>query len=155
MTLSDIMTPNPKCCNLKHTIQDCAKMMVEFGVGILPVVDDRGKLIGTVTDRDIVKRAVAHNKPANTKVQDVYSDQPVHLHENDTVEQAEELMREGHIRRLIVIDDQKRPAGVVSVGDIAKSAEDAERFKETLSVISEKTESERTIEQLIGSESCG
>lgn len=155
MNLGDIMSRDVRFCRASDAIKDCAKSMADNKIGFLPVVDDNGILLGTLTDRDIALRAVAMGKGPDTKVQDVMSGDPVHLHADSTLDEAEQVMMQGHIRRVVVVDDQKKPIGVVSISDIAKSEDDAGRLKEVLSTITERIPEERTVEELVGSPCCG
>ena len=155
MILSEVMTPNPKTCSLEDSIESCASLMADANVGFLPVVNDYGTLAGTITDRDIVIRAVAHGKSLDTRVQEIYSDNPVHLNRGDTLAEAEDLMMEAHIRRLVVIDEDKKPIGVVSVSDIGRFEKDLDRVAGVFRAILEPMPEGRTIERLVGSMCCG
>ena len=148
MTVSNIMQRDIKCCGLSDTIQACAKTMAQNKIGFLPVVGASGELVGTITDRDIVLRAVATGKGPDCKVQDVYSDNPVHVTEDSDISEAEELMAEGHIRRLVVLNGQLKPVGVISLSDIVRNEKDSKRLHESLIRIMEKTSAERTVEEV-------
>ena len=145
MTLSEVMTPEAKVCRETDSIIECAQIMADFGVGFLPVVNDEGELVGTVTDRDITLRAVA-------KGMDLEG--PIHLQEGDSLAQAEELMMEGHIRRIVVVDDSKHPVGVVSLSDIVRNEDDS-KAREVYETVAEPIEQERTVEQFAGMGCCG
>ena len=155
MRVGELMTHNPKTCKMDDTIQSVARVMAEGNFGFMPVVDNEGRLIGTVTDRDIVVRATAAGMDQMTPVREVFSDMPVHVSENDPLSKAEELMMDAHIRRLVVIDDGKRPIGVVSASDITRHETDAERLRDLFCTVLEPIPYERTVGELVGSESCG
>ena len=155
MSLGDMMEHNIKTCRADDTLRACAKMMMDNRIGFLPVVDNKGILIGTITDRDIVLRAVAAGKNADSKVRDFFSDNPVHLHASDDIAEAENVMMQGHIRRLVIVDDQKKPIGVVSISDIVMHEKDFERLHDVLCKVFERTPQERTVEELVGSACCG
>jgi len=150
MKLGDIMSRDVRTCTMSSSIGDCAKMMEEFKIGFLPVVDDNGVLVGTLTDRDIVRRAVAAGKGPDAKVEDIYSDEPVHLHSEGTLSDAEDAMMHGRIRRLVIIDDEKKPIGIISLAEIVRNEADPKRLKEVLESILEPMREERTVEALAG-----
>mgnify|MGYP006302875409 FL=1 len=101
-------------------------LMDKHDVGCLAVVQD-GDVVGTITDRDIVIRALAAEKdPKTTAVREAMTTDPVFCHQEDTVETVAERMREQRIRRLIVKDENGIPVGMISVGDIAARAHEAE-----------------------------
>jgi len=154
MTLSEVMTPEAKVCRETDAIIECAQIMADFGVGFLPVVNDEGELVGTVTDRDITLRAVAKGMYLEGPIGEIMSDKPIHLQEGDSLAQAEELMMEGHIRRIVVVDDSKHPVGVVSLSDIVRNEDDS-RAREVYETVAEPIEQERTVEQFAGMGCCG
>ncbi|NQT20801.1 MAG: CBS domain-containing protein [Planctomycetes bacterium] len=155
MILSEVMTPNPKTCSLDDSVQICAKLMSDANLGFLPVVDDYGTLAGVITDRDIAIRAVAQGKNPETRVRFVYSDNPLHLEEADTLAQAEDLMMEAHVRRIVIIDEEKKPIGVVSASDVCRCEKDLERMARVFGTICEPTVEGRTVERFVGSSCCG
>ena len=117
-TLSAVMTRTPNTLDKTATVRDAAKLMRDEGIGDVIVCND-GQIAGIVTDRDITVRAVADGKdPASTKLGDICSGNPVCLSPDDTVDDAVRLMRDRAIRRLPVVEN-KRPVGVVSIGDLA------------------------------------
>lgn len=155
MTLSEVMTPDPKVCRENDSIQSCARIMADNNLGFLPVVDENGILIGTVTDRDITIRATAKGKSHDTKVRDVYSDNPVHLRKEDALALAEDLMMDAHIRRLVVVDDAKKPIGVVSASDVGRCEKNTQRVALVFGTILKPMPQGRTVEELVGSSCCG
>jgi len=155
MKLGEIMSRDVRTCGLNSSIADCAKMMEQFKIGFLPIVDEGGALVGVLTDRDIVRRAVAAGKGPDAKAKEIYSDEPVHLHADDTLTDAEEAMMQGRIRRLVVIDDEKKPVGIISLTEIVRYESDASRLKDVLGSILEPMREERTVEELVGTPCCG
>jgi CBS domain-containing protein len=112
------MTADPRTVDPDATLVDAAREMRDGDVGALVVVDG-GAVAGVVTDRDIVVRAIADGRdPSTTKVRDVATMNPVTLTVDQTVEDAIRVMREQDIRRIPVVQDG-RPAGIVSLGDLA------------------------------------
>src|SRR5690242_9860102 len=120
MQLKDIMTPKPECIGPDATLQDAARRMRDLDVGPLPVCGENDRLVGMITDRDIVVRAVAEGQDARTaRVRDAMSEGITYCFEDDDVNEAARLMREKQIRRLVVLNRDKRLAGIVSLGDLA------------------------------------
>ena len=94
-------------------------MMRQLNVGFLPVCDGR-RLLGVLTDRDIVVRSVADSRdPQLASVRDAMSEELVYAYEDDAIEHGAELMRRHQIRRLPIVDREKNLVGVVSLGDLA------------------------------------
>jgi CBS domain-containing protein len=135
MNVRDVMTPNPRTVELSDTIQDAARIMREEDTGAIPVVED-GRVVGMVTDRDIVIRAVADGDYEAT-IDDIVTDDVVCATPDMPTAQASDLMGEHQIRRLPVVDEDENLVGIVSIGDLAvKESHDA-RMGETLENISE------------------
>ena len=135
MKISDVMTPNPKTVKLTDDLQAVARIMRDEDAGSVPVVEE-GRVVGMVTDRDIVIRAVADGD-FDCTVEDVCSDDVVCVRSDQSTADAAELMSEHQIRRLPVVDGDDRLMGIVSLGDLAvKEGRDA-RSGETLEQISE------------------
>ena len=135
MKISDVMTPNPRTVAPDDDIQVAARIMRDEDAGSVPVVQD-SRVVGMVTDRDIVIRAVADGD-FDCTVEDVASDDVVCATSEMTTADAAELMSEHQIRRLPVVDSDERLVGIVSIGDLAvKEGKDA-RTGETLENISE------------------
>ncbi|MDT8271660.1 MAG: CBS domain-containing protein [Desulfomonilia bacterium] len=123
MFVREIMTPSPDMIPGDDYVLNAARRMGALNVGILPVMQD-GKLVGMVTDRDIVTRGVAESRdPVNTRVKDIMSGEVLACSENTDVSEAARLMEENKVRRLIVIDKNNQAVGIVSLGDLATSRE--------------------------------
>ena len=135
MNVSEVMTPNPRTVELSDTIQDAARIMREEDTGAVPVVEE-GRVVGMVTDRDIVIRAVADGDFEAT-IDDIVSDDVVCATAEMTTAAAAELMGEHQIRRLPVVDDDENIIGIVSLGDLAVKENRDARMGETLENISE------------------
>jgi CBS domain-containing protein len=117
-SIREIMTSDPHTVDPSATLRDAARVMRDDDVGAVIVVD-RGEVTGIVTDRDIAVRAVAEGAdPEATKVADVCSGQLTTLTVDQTVEDAIRVVREHNVRRIPVVQDG-RPAGIVSIGDLA------------------------------------
>ena len=129
MQVHDIMTPSVHIADPNMTIRDVARWMRAEDVGALPV-GENDRLVGVVTDRDIVMRAVAEERsPGNTSVREVMSEGVCYCFEDDDVEGASQVMATHQVRRLPVLNRQKRLVGVIALADISRaddeSAQDA------------------------------
>ena len=121
MQAKDIMTPDPCCCAQDDTLRDCAKMMVDFDCGEIPVCDAQGKPIGVITDRDICCRAVAKGMDTNSaKVGDVMTTPAITVNLSDSEERCIGVMEEHMIRRVPVVDQNGIVCGIVAQADLAK-----------------------------------
>jgi CBS domain-containing protein len=123
MKIRDIMSTDILKATPDNTLSDIALMMKEQDTGVLPVVED-ADLMGIVTDRDIVVRAIAEGKdPTTTTVDEVLSEDVEIVSPDDEVERAADIMSARQIRRLPVLEDH-RVIGMVSLGDIAVKHEE-------------------------------
>ena len=134
--LKDLMSRDVKVINPDMTIADAAKQMRDGDFGMLPVGED-DRMIGTISDRDIAIRAIAEGKGPDTKVRDVMSPGIHWTFQDDTVEHAAKLMSEHQVRRLPVVDRDKRLVGIVALGDFAVDKSELQPAAEALSKISE------------------
>lgn len=137
MKVSEIMTSGFETVDSKNSLVETARKMKSFNIGFLPVREDKN-LIGVITDRDLVVRALAEGlEPAFTKVKDICSPEVVYCYEDDSIEGAVKLMEEHQVRRLVVCDYDGNPVGVVSLGDIAVKTGQEQLSGEALEQISE------------------
>jgi CBS domain-containing protein len=138
MHLKDIMTPKPECIRPGATLQEAARRMRELDVGSLPVCGDDDRLAGMITDRDIAVRAVAEGKdPRTTTVREAMTEEIIYGFEDQDVREAARTMQEKQVRRLIVLNRDKRLVGIVSLGDLATESGDREKSGEVLQDVSE------------------
>lgn len=136
MKVRDLMTADPATLGPDATLGEAATLMKQEDCGSIPIVED-GRLVGIVTDRDIVIRAIAAGKdPRSTRVSEVMSADPVTIRSDDDAKEAERLMADRQIRRLPVCDDGKL-AGILVIGQLARRERDEEKVGETLKEISE------------------
>ena len=120
MQLKDVMTPNPECIRPDATLQEAACKMRDLDVGPLPICGDDDRLAGMITDRDIAVRAVAEGKdPKTTPVREAMTEDVVFGFEDQEVADAARVMEQRQIRRLVVLNRDKRLVGIVSLGDLA------------------------------------
>jgi len=118
--ITSVMTANPSCCRLDTPLSDVAQMMVDSDCGMIPVVDDGNKPIGAVTDRDIATRIVAAGLDAGLcSAGDAMTSPIKTVNLATTLYDATCVMEMEKIRRLIVVDDQGRLAGVAALADLA------------------------------------
>ena len=126
MNISEVMTKDVECTKPGASIVDAARRMKDLDVGCLPVCGDNERLIGMITDRDIVIRGVADRRDLEeVKVQDIMTPDVEFCMENQPVEHAARLMREKQIRRLVVLNRNRRLVGIISLGDLAVETDDA------------------------------
>jgi CBS domain-containing protein len=119
MKLSEIMSRDVRCLPPDATLHEAAKLMAEGDFGAVPVCED-DHLAGMVTDRDIVVRGVATGaKPDQATLREVMSPRITFCFDDQSVEDAAQLMEERQIRRLPILSRDKRLIGIVSLGDIA------------------------------------
>ena len=133
--LKDLMSRDVKVISPDMSIKDAARKMRDGDFGMMPVGED-DRMIGTLSDRDIAIRAVADGMDADTKVRDVMSEGIAWAYEDDSVEQAAKIMSEWQVRRLPVVDRDKRLVGIVALGDFAVESSDIQPVAEALSEIS-------------------
>ncbi len=133
--LKDLMSRDVKVISPDMTIGEAAKKMRDGDFGMLPVGED-DHMIGTISDRDIVIRAVAEGKNVATTVRDVMSDGIAWVYEDDSVEQAAAIMSERQVRRLPVVNRDKRLVGIVALGDFAVESSEIQPAAKALSEIS-------------------
>lgn len=120
--ISEVMTPHARCIGPESTLVDAARQMRELDVGSLPICEN-DRLTGMVTDRDLALRGIGEAlDPRLTPVRAVMSPGIVYVFEAQDVEEAARLMEVKQIRRLPVLNREKRLVGVVSLGDIAVDA---------------------------------
>jgi CBS domain-containing protein len=113
-----VMTHDPVTVSGDATLVEAAKAMAQQDIGPV-LVEDGGRLLGILTDRDIVVRAIAEGRdPGSTTAREVCTESVVSLTPDQTVDEAIRLMREHDVRRVPVVQDG-RPAGVISIGDLA------------------------------------
>jgi len=127
MKIRDLITGHPETCAPEANLQTVAAMMVKHDCGAIPVVGEGAKSrpLGLVTDRDIVARSVARGEdPRRLHASDAMTPNPVTIRRDEGIERAAELMAEHQIRRLLVVDENDDLAGILSLGDVARTRPD-------------------------------
>jgi CBS domain-containing protein len=130
MQVRELMSETVICATPQMSLQDAARLMKDRDIGSLPVVKNSSnkKLIGMITDRDIVCRALAEGRnPMDMTVQDVMSSGSVYkLHADSSEAELCQVMEERQVRRIPVVDDNDLCIGIVSQADIARMAPESE-----------------------------
>ncbi|AOH55225.1 CBS domain-containing protein [Peribacillus muralis] len=134
-TLRDIMSTDVFFCTVEDNIYEAAVKMKDNDVGVIPVLDN-GKLVGVITDRDIVIRCVAGKKPNSTRITDVISTHLITGSPDMLVDEAEELMGNEQIRRLPIVENDKL-IGIIALADLAIHKQTSSEAGIALSSISE------------------
>ncbi len=133
--LKDLMSRDVQVINPDLTIEEAARKMRDGDFGMLPV-GENDRMIGTISDRDIAIRGVAEGKGSGTLVRDVMSEGVTWAYEDNSVEEAVVLMSEHQVRRLPVLDRNKRLVGIVALGDFAVERSEIQPAAEALAEIS-------------------
>ena len=133
--LKDLMSRDVKVISPNTSIREAAREMRDGDFGMLPV-GENDRMIGTISDRDIAIRAVAEGKDSATKVRDVMSEGIAWAYEDDSVEEAAKIMSKRQVRRLPVVNRDKRLVGIVALGDFAVESSEIRPAAEALSEIS-------------------
>ncbi|MFI7495740.1 CBS domain-containing protein [Kocuria sp. M4R2S49] len=134
-TVREIMTPGAECVGENETLEVAARRMKDLDVGALPICGEHERLVGVVTDRDIVVRCLAiGTDPRQVKAGQLAEDKPVTVGADDSVEEAVRTMTDHQVRRLPVIDGHDL-VGMVSQADIARSMPE-DRVGELVELIS-------------------
>jgi CBS domain-containing protein len=142
MQVFEAMTPDVVFVTPEVTLMDAARTMRNLDIGPLPVCDG-DRLLGMITDRDITVRATAAGRdPQHTPVREVMTTEVVCCHEADDIREAAKLMQATQLRRLLVINDDGRLVGIVSLADLVLHAGDEKLAAQTLEKVSERVESE-------------
>jgi CBS domain-containing protein len=124
-SVQELMTSNPCSIDSDKSVAYAAKMMRDEDVGLAAIVEGN-RLVGTVTDRDIAIRVVAEGKdPESTKVTEIASTELVTVAPQQGLDEALQLMAKHQVRRLPVVEEDGRLAGVVAQADVARNTDDA------------------------------
>ncbi len=125
-----VMTPLPECCTPDDSVIEVARVMEMRDVGIVPIVEsqDTRKLVGVVTDRDLILRVVAQGRDPNVvvNVREVMTPEVVTCTPDDDLFQVEDLMKKHQVRRIVVVDESGAAVGIVSTADLARATDEAE-----------------------------
>jgi len=142
--IKKFMTANVEYIDPTTTLQSAAETMRTKDIGALPV-GENDRLVGMVTDRDITVRGVADGKdPAKTTVKDAMSEKIIYCTEDQDVNEVTKMMQEKQIRRVVVLNKDKRMVGICSIGDIATGGENVLVGK-TMEKVSSSTDKARNV----------
>lgn len=137
---SEVMTREPVCCEQGDSITQVATLMKSEDVGAIPVVDSRpdGRLVGIVTDRDLVINVLAGGTPVDrATVREAMTANPACCREEDDVEKAVELMADRQVRRMPIVDEAGRLRGIIAQADVATRVKRDRTTGELVEAISE------------------
>jgi CBS domain-containing protein len=134
MELEQVMTRAPRTCTPDDSLQQAARIMWDGDCGCVPVVDSKGRATAMITDRDICMAAYLQQLPLESiPVQRAASTQLFSVSETSTAEDALTLMAKYQVRRLVVVDAERRPVGLVSMNDVVRHTRGVSRHKDGLS----------------------
>lgn len=137
MKIKECMSEDVVIAAPTQTIRDAARMMRNIDAGFIPV-GENDRLVGTITDRDIAVRGIADGKGPETAIRDLMSNEVLYCYEDDDMDEVSDEMAELQIRRMPVLNREKRLVGVISLGDIAQAADgDLARSATTLNGVSQ------------------
>lgn len=138
-TVKDIMSKDVTYCLPEDSLIKAAEMMKNHRVGAIPVCQDNKEIIGMVTDRDLVLRGYALDKPGTTKIKEVMTDHLITAEQNTNVQEASSMMAQHQIRRLPIVENNKI-VGIVSLGDLSLDDKSNMAAGQALEEISERPE---------------
>ena len=121
-TVNDVMTREVHLANPEQTIRDAAAAMAQEDIGSLPV-GENDKLIGMITDRDIVLRAIANGRDANTPIREIMTTDIKYCYDDDSIDAVAKNMADLGVRRLPVVNRDKRLVGIVALSNVADSGD--------------------------------
>ena len=134
--IRDVMTSNPVCVSERDSIREVARIMAREDTGVVPVVDGK-RIIGMITDRDIVVRLVAEGRdPANAHVNEAMTKNVRAVKENDSVSDALNIMSSAQVRRVPVVNDSNEIVGIVSMKDLADTGSQQDKIGQAVESIS-------------------
>ncbi|MCC2688386.1 MAG: putative dehydrogenase protein [Rhizobiaceae bacterium] len=125
MRVKDCMTNDVRIADPDQTLQEAAQVMARLDAGVMPV-GENDRLVGMITDRDIAVRGVAEGKGPDARVREVMSTDVKYCFDDEEVDDVLHKMGEQQVRRLPVLNRDKRLIGIVSIGDLARTGETAE-----------------------------
>ncbi|MGK4005224.1 CBS domain-containing protein [Sorangium sp. So ce1036] len=138
MNCSELMKTDVACCKASEPVEQVAELMQARNIGFVPVCNDDGSVIGTLTDRDLAIRVLAeHRSASSTRAEDVMTREVVCCRPDEDLSVAERLMSEHKKSRIVCVDNQKHPLGVISLSDMA-DRDGGARSSQLLSSISQR-----------------
>jgi CBS domain-containing protein len=130
LAIKDVMTPIPECCTPDDSVIEVARIMEQRDVGIVPIVESQEtrRVVGVMTDRDIVLRVVAEGRDPNEVVcvREVMTQEIVTCSADADVLHVEELMKQHQLRRILVVDGEGALVGIVAMADVARHSNETQ-----------------------------
>jgi CBS domain-containing protein len=126
MRCNEIMNARVEIVRMAEPVRAAAERMRDHDIGFLPVLDEKDLVVGTITDRDITIRATAEGKGIDTPIADCMTREVIACFASDDVDKAEDLMAAYQKSRIVVLDDQGKLAGVISLADLARNRDKQE-----------------------------
>jgi CBS domain-containing protein len=136
MKVSEVMTRKVEVIAPEQVLRDAATQMEKLDVGALPVAEN-DRLVGMITDRDIVVRAIARGQGPDTPVRQVMTQEVKYVYDDQSIDEVSRNMADLQVRRLPVVNRDKRLVGILSLGDLAVKPKDAEEAGEALRGVSQ------------------
>ncbi|HZF44105.1 MAG TPA: CBS domain-containing protein [Sphingomonadaceae bacterium] len=122
MNVADVMTSQVETITPDQTVGEAAQLMQQLDTGVLPV-GENDRLVGMVTDRDIVVRVLANGRGPDAPVREAMTESVLYCFEDDSIEDAARQMGDAQVRRLPVMNRDKRLVGIIALGDLALAAD--------------------------------
>jgi CBS domain-containing protein len=136
MRIEDLMSRPPVTCHFNDPLNLVAHEMWDHDCGVLLVVNDDGKLIGVITDRDICMAAYTQGRPLDAILANsAMATHVISIRPDEKIADAERLMAKHQIRRLPVVDDDNRPVGVIALNDLARECARSDTDMENLASV--------------------
>jgi len=126
MQVSEIMNKDLSTASINDSIKSVAQLMRQEDIGAVPVIDN-DQAIGIITDRDIVINCVAQGSSLDQPISEAMTKDVLCVRENDDVEEASRLMKNRQVSRVVVINESKKPVGMLSLHDLTKFHDDSEK----------------------------
>ena len=120
MNCENVMKRQVKCLAMHETVKAAAALMRDENIGFVPICNKEGKMVGAITDRDIVIRLAADDGAADNALEWLMSREVVSCRATDALEHAEHVMETTRKSRIVCVDEQGRPVGIISMADIAQ-----------------------------------
>jgi len=120
MKVKELMTKKVITAAKDTSLREIAKMFEKYDIGFVPVINPEREVLGVITDRDVVIRGLARGLSGEANAEEVMTQVVIDIHRDEDARRALELMGEYQIRRLIVVNDEKKLCGVVSLSDLAR-----------------------------------
>lgn len=137
MRVKEIMSARIDFLGPKSSLKDVATEMLNHDFGFAPIRANK-KIVGVITDRDLAIRAFAKGLEADTQVEQIMTKEVLTCHDYDDIELAAKIMENNKIRRLVVLNNNEEPTGIIALGDIATKVRDHDLNAEILEAVSEQ-----------------